>query len=109
MPKKALLLSASTFLLSACVTLYTTSRDFRLPGGLSKYDITATLNVGLFFSSASIAVNGNQVLSGESAFLGDTIAMNGSVDGLPIEALCNKNDKKCDVRIAGIHAATLNF
>ena len=107
--KNALLLTAATLALSACGTLYTANRDFRLPGGLAKYDITATMNVGLFFSQASIAVNGREVLSGESAFLSDTIVMNGSVDNLPIEATCSKSDHKCDVSIAGIHAAQLTF
>jgi hypothetical protein len=109
MHKTIPLLAAAGLLLSACGTLYTASRDFRLPGGLAKYDITATMNVGLFFSTASIAVNGRQVLQGESAFLSDTVAMAGSVDGLPIEALCNRSDRKCDVSIAGLHVGVLSF
>lgn len=109
MPKAPLLLGATTLLLSACGALYTTSHDWRLPGGLSKYTITATMNVGLFVSDASIAVNGRQVLAGESFFWTDEIDMAGSVDGLPITAACNKADKRCEVSIAGFHAATLSF
>ena len=109
MLKKALLLTTSTLVLSACATLYTTSHDWRLPGGLANYVITATLNVGLFVSDATIAVNGRQVLAGQSFFWTDLIDMSGTVDGLPINALCNKSSKNCDVSIAGIHAATLSF
>lgn len=109
MRKTIPLLAAASLLLSACGTLYTASRDFRLPGGLAKYDITATMNVGLFVSTASIAVNGREVLSGASGFLSDTIAMSGNVDNLPIEALCSKSDKHCDVSIAGLHVGVLSF
>jgi hypothetical protein len=106
---RKLLAACLTLTLSACGTLYTASRDFRLPGGLARYDISATMNVGLFVSSASIAVNGREVLSGTSGFLSDTIVMNGEVDHLPIEAVCNKSDKRCDVSIAGLHIGVLSF
>jgi hypothetical protein len=107
--RNTLLLAATALLLSACGTLYTTSHDWRLPGGLAQYTITATLSVGLFVSDATIAVNGRQILAGESYFWTDLIDMSGTVDGLPINALCNKGSKVCDVSIAGIHAATLKF
>ncbi len=109
MSKKALVLAAATLALSACGTLYTTSRDWRLPGGLANYTISATLNVGLFVSNATIAVNGREVLSGQSFFWSDQIDMAGTVDNLPINAACDKSSKRCEVSIAGIHAATLSF
>src|SRR5579859_3447225 len=99
MLKKALLLTTSTLALSACGTLYTTSHDWRLPGGLANYVIGATLSVGLFTSEASVAVNGRQVLQGQSFFWTDLIDMSGTVDGLPINALCHKSAKTCDVSI----------
>jgi hypothetical protein len=108
-PKKALLSSAAALALSACGTLYTTSHDWRLPGGLAQYTITATMDVGLFVSHATIAVNGRQILAGDSAFFSDEIDMAGSIDNLPITAACNRSSKRCDVSIAGIHAATLSF
>lgn len=107
--RRILLLAISIPALGACTTLYTTSRDWRLPGGLAKYEITATMDVGLFVSDATIAVNGRQVLSGQSFFWSDTIDMSGTVDQLPILAACNKSSKRCEVSIAGIHAATLSF
>ena len=109
MLKKTLLVSAAALALSACGALYTTSHDWRLPGGLAQYTIGATLSVGLFVSDATISVNGRQILSGEPYFWTDLIDMSGTVDGLPINALCNKSSKVCDVSIAGIHAATLKF
>jgi hypothetical protein len=109
MLKKTLLPGAATLALSACGTLYTTSHDWRLPGGLAQYTITATMNLGLFVSDASIAVNGRPILTGQSFFWSDEIAMSGTVDGLPIVALCDKGSKRCDVSIAGLHAATLSF
>ena len=109
MLKKALLLTTSTLALSACGTLYTTSHDWQLPGGLANYVITATMNVGLFVSDATISVNGRQVLAGQSFFWSDQIGMEGVVDNLPITAACNKSSKTCEVGIAGIHAATLSF
>jgi len=109
MPKNALLLGAATLALSACGTLYTTSHDWRLPGGLAQYTITATMDVGLLVSDASIAVNGRRVLAGQSFFWSDQIAMEGTVDNLPITALCDKGSKRCEVSIAGLHAATLDF
>lgn len=109
MPKKAFLVSGAALALSACGSLYTTSHDWRLPGGLAKYTITATMDVGLFVSHATIAVNGREILSGTSGFLSDEIDMTGSVDNLPINAACNKSSKRCEVSIAGIHAATLSF
>jgi hypothetical protein len=107
--KKILITGAAALLLSACGTLYTTSHDWHLPGGLAKYTITATMDVGLFVSHATIAVNGREILSGDSGFLSDEIDMSGSVDNLPITAVCSKSNKHCDVSIAGIHAATLSF
>lgn len=108
-PKKALFAAAVALALSACGTLYTTSHDWRLPGGLAKYTITATMDVGLFFSHATIAVNGREILAGDSAFLSDEIDMSGAIDNLPIVAACNKSSKRCEVSIAGIHAASLSF
>lgn len=95
--------------LSACGTLYSTSRDWKLPAGLGHYTLSARVSIGLLTRQATISVNGRDVLSGESWIWSDTIAMSGSVEGLPIEALCDRDAKTCDVSIAGMHAALLKF
>ena len=95
--------------LSACATLYTTTRDWKLPGGLARYTITAQLNVGFFSRSAIISINGRPLLTGTSYFWSNTIEMSGSYDGVPIAAICDDSAKTCDVSIANFHAATLKF
>jgi hypothetical protein len=35
--------------------------------------------------------------------------MSGTINNLPLNAVCSVGSKKCAIAIAGIHAVTLNF
>lgn len=109
MKPKALVAAALAVSLSACATLYSTSRDWKLPAGLGNYTLSATMSASLFTWEATISVNGKEVLTGQSFFWSDTVTMSGTVDRLPVAAVCNQHEKTCDVSIAGIHAAVLRF
>ena len=106
---KISLVVASAIALSACAPLYSTTRDWRTPPLLGNYELSATLSVGIFTWGAAISVNGRELLSGQSFFWTDTVAMSGTIDQFPIAAICAKNAKTCDVTIAGIHAGVLRF
>lgn len=93
--------------LGACATLYTTQREWRLPGGLARFEVSAQLQVGLLTRRATIAVNGREILSGEAWFWSDSIDLSGSVEGLPIDALCRRSEKTCEISIAGIRLPAL--
>ena len=95
--------------LSACGTLYSKSHDWKLPGGLGRYTLSARLDVGLFTRSVTLSVNGEEVLSGTSGFWSHHVDMSGAYKGVPLAASCDTDEKKCDVSIANFHAATLNF
>lgn len=95
--------------LSACAPLYTTTRDWNAPPILGDYRVSATMNVGLFINDVTISVNGRQVLAGQTWFWSDTITMEGTVQNLPITALCSISGKTCDVTIAGISGVRVNF
>ncbi len=95
--------------LSACVTLYSKEREWKLPAGMGHYLISARLNAGLLTREAVISVNGQEVLRGSAFFWSNTITMSSTFEQLPIDALCDREAKTCDVRIAGIHAASLKF
>ena len=106
---KVLLATAMAALLSACGTLYSTSRDWNLPAGMGHYTLSARVSVGFLTREATISVNGRDVLTGQSYIWSDSITMSGAVNGLPIEAVCDRDAKTCDVSIAGFHAAQLKF
>ena len=106
---KALLTAFLSIMLAACATLYSSSHDWKLPAGLGNYVITAKIDVGFLTRQATISVNGKEVLTGQSYFWSNTINMSGTVDHFPITAVCDRDAKTCDVAIAGIHAATLQF
>jgi hypothetical protein len=95
--------------LAACASLYTTSRNWKMPAGLGDYDLTATMSVGLLIRQITISVNGRELLAGQSWFWSDSIDMEGTIDRFPIAALCHIDVKQCDVTIAGIRGITLNF
>jgi hypothetical protein len=95
--------------LAACGTLYSKSHDWKLPGGLGHYTVSARLDVGLFVRTVTISVNGEQVLSGSSGFWSHRIDMSGEYKGVPLNADCDTDDKKCDISIAAFRAFTLDF
>jgi len=96
-------------MLSACVTLYSKEREWKLPAGMGSYLISARINAGLLTREAVISVNGQEVLRGSAFFWSNTIVMSSTIDQLPIDALCDREARSCDVRIAGIYAASLRF
>jgi hypothetical protein len=109
MSKRILTTMVLALALSACAPLYTTTRDWRAPAILGDYKVSATMNVGLLISDVTISVNGRQVLAGQSWFWSDNITMEGTVENLPIVALCNISGKTCDVTIAGFAGVKVNF
>jgi len=106
---RALLTVCMAITLAACAPLYSRDREWKLPAGLGSYVISAKIDVGFLTRQATISVNGKEVLSGQSYFWSNTINMSGTVDHFPITAVCDRDAKTCDVAIAGIHAATLQF
>ena len=106
---KKFLVVALALSLSACASLYTTSRDWKLPAGLGDYTLKANLSVGLFIRRIEISVNDKPILAGESWFWQDTVTMEGAVHGIPLAALCHINDKQCDLTIAGFAGISLKF
>jgi len=109
MKRTALLTILAAVALSACTTLYSKDREWKLPAGLGNYLISAKIDVGFLTRHATISVNGKEVLTGESYIWSNTITMSGTVDHFPISAVCDRDAKSCDVSIAGIHAAALQF
>jgi hypothetical protein len=109
MQKKTLTLLALPLALSACTTLYTKERDWKLPGGLGRYTLSARMDVGFLTRTITISVNNRELLSGSGYLWSDQIDMTGNLDGFPLAASCHKDAKTCDVSIAGFQAATLNF
>lgn len=109
MKGQTLLLVVIALTLSACTTLYSKERDWKLPGGLGRYTLSARMDISFFTRQITISVNNREVLYGEGYLWSDTIDMAGSLDGFPIAATCDKNAKTCDVTIANIHAAKLSF
>ena len=107
--KKTLLTMALAILLSSCATLYSTSRNWQLPGGLGGYALTAKMDIGFFTRVITISVNGRELLTGQTYFWSDSITMSGTINNLPLNAVCSVGSKKCAIAIAGIHAVTLNF
>lgn len=106
---KKILTIALAFSLSACAPIYTTTRDWKAPSILGNYNVSATMNVGLLINDVTISVNGRQVLAGQTWFWSDTISMEGTVERVPIAALCSIGGKTCDVTIAGISGVKVNF
>ena len=109
MKGRSLLLAMLTLALSACSTLYSKERDWKLPGGLGRYTLSARMDISFLTRQITISVNNREILYGESYLWSDQIDMNGTLDGFPMTATCDKNAKTCDVNIANIHAATLSF
>jgi hypothetical protein len=109
MTGRSLLLMITALALSACTTLYSKERDWKLPGGLGRYTLSARMDISFFTRQITISVNNREVLYGEGYLWSDLINMNGSLDGFPMTAVCDKNAKTCEVTIANIHAATLSF
>jgi hypothetical protein len=107
--KRVLLSPLLAVALTACGTMYSRSHDWKLPGGLGRYTVSARLDAGLFMRTVTISVNGEEVLSGSSGFWSHQIDMNGAYKGVPLEAACDTEEKKCEVSIASIHAVTLSF
>lgn len=103
----ALIAAVLSLGLGACATLYTSKREWRLPGGLVRFDVSAELKVGLLTRRATIAVNGREILSGEAWFWSDSIDLAGEFEGLPINALCHTGEKVCELTIAGIRLPAL--
>lgn len=95
--------------LSACVTLYSTTRDWQAPQVLGNYTVSATMNVGLLISDVTISVNGRQVLAGQQWFWSDNLTLEGAVDRVPVAALCHIKAKTCDVTLAGLITTRLKF
>lgn len=95
--------------LSACVPLYTTTREWKAPPVIGNYTVSATMNVGLLISDVTIFVNGRQVLAGQSWFWSDNITLEGAVDHVPIAALCHIKAKDCDVTLAGLINTRIKF
>lgn len=108
MLKKTMTLALSLSL-GACAPIYSTTRDWKAPPILGNYNVRATMNVGLLINDVTIAVNGRQVLAGQTWFWSDTISMEGTVENLPIVALCSVSGKTCDVTIAGFSGVKVNF
>ena len=106
---KKILTIAVILSLSACAPIYSTTRDWKAPAFLGNYNVSATMNVGLLINDVTISVNGRQVLAGQTWFWSDTISMEGTVERLPIVALCSIGAKTCDVTIAGIRGVKVNF
>jgi len=109
MKKTALLTAVVAVALSGCTTLYSKNREWKLPAGLGNYVISAKIDIGFLTRHATISVNDRAVLTGEAYFWSNTITMSGTVDHFPITAVCDRDAKSCDVAIAGIHAAVLQF
>jgi hypothetical protein len=109
MKGRSLLLSALCLTLGACTTLYSKEHEWKLPGGLGNYTLSARMDISFLTRQITISVNNREILYGESYLWSDTVDMSGSLDGFPITASCDKNAKTCDVSIASIHAATLSF
>jgi hypothetical protein len=109
MKKTALLTAVAAVALSACTTLYSKDREWKLPAGLGNYVISARVDVGFLTRTATISVNGREILTGEAYFWSNSITMSGTIDHFPITAVCDRDAKSCDVAIAGIHAAALQF
>lgn len=109
MHKKILASITLALSLSACVNLYSTSRDWKLPLGMGNYDLKAEMSVGLFQRQVTISVNDQPILSGQSWFWEDSITMQGEVQHIPLSALCHINDRQCDLTIAGFSGISLNF
>lgn len=108
--KGRLLLSMTLALsLGACTSLYSKEREWKLPGSLGHYTLTARMDISFLTRQITILVNNREVLYGEAYVWSDTINMTGTVDGFPIAAACDKNARACDVTVAGFRAATLNF
>ncbi len=95
--------------LSACTTVYSKDHEWKVPGGLGHYTLSARMDISFLTRQITLSVNNREVLYGEGYLWSDTIDMSGSLDGFPIMATCDKNAKTCDVTIANIHAATLSF
>ncbi len=106
---KKILTVALALSLSACVPLYSTTRDWKAPPMLGDYTVSATMNVGLLISDVTIFVNGKQVLAGQSWFWSDNLTLEGEVEHVPILALCHINAKTCDVTLAGLINTKLKF
>ncbi|MES2488207.1 MAG: hypothetical protein V4607_00345 [Pseudomonadota bacterium] len=106
---KKFLLIALTLSLSACIPLYSKTRDWKAPRILGDYTVSATMNVGLLITDVTISVNGRQALAGQSWFWSDTLTLEGDVEHVPILALCHIKAKTCDVTIAGLIGAKLKF
>lgn len=106
---KKFLILALALTLSACASLYTTSRDWKLPAGLGDYSLKANLSVGLLMRNVDISLNEKTILAGQSWFWEDTITMEGAVQGIPLAALCHVDDKRCDLTIAGFSGIKLKF
>ena len=109
MNKTLLATLAAAVLLSGCATLYSTHREWRLPGGFGNYVMSAQMSVGFLTRQVTISVNDRELLSGQSYWWEDRIEMAGVIDRLPIAAVCMQTSKTCDVSIAGFRAVTLNF
>ncbi|GEM_PF-1800108 len=107
--KTALCTIVLALFLSACVPLYTKTRDWKAPPIVGDYTVSATMNVGLLINDVTISVNGRQVLAGQSWFWSDSITLEGEVERLPIVALCHIKAKACDVTLAGLLNAKLKF
>jgi len=109
-PRKSIPLSIALALsLSACVPLYTKTRDWKAPPIMGDYTVSATMNVGLLTRDVTISVNGRQALAGQSWFWSDTLTLEGEVEHVPVVALCHINAKTCDVTLAGLLNARLKF
>ena len=107
--RKNILIALLSLPLSACVTLYSTTRDWKAPPLVGDYTVSATMNVGLLISDVTISVNGRQVLAGQQWFWSDNLTLEGDVDHVPIAALCHIKAKTCDVTLAGLINTKLKF
>jgi hypothetical protein len=106
---KKILVVTLALALSACVPLYSTTRDWQAPPFVGDYKVSATMNVGLLISDVTISVNDRQVLAGQSWFWSDTLTLEGAVERVPIVALCHIQAKTCDVTLAGLLNTRLKF
>jgi hypothetical protein len=109
MKKRTLLMALLPLMLSACATLYSTRGEWRLPGGFGNYVLSAQMSVGFLTRQITISVNDRELMTGQGYWWADNILLSGTLEGFPIDAVCNQQSKKCDVNIVGIHAATLSF
>ncbi|TXH02611.1 MAG: hypothetical protein E6R07_14905 [Nevskiaceae bacterium] len=107
--RRLALAATLTALLGGCATLYSTTREWKLPGGLARYTLKAQMSFGFLTRQIAISINDRPLLTGESYWWSDTTTMSGAIEGLPLDATCNNAAKTCEVAIAGIHAASLKF